>query len=85
MISFTDSNNSFADVPELDFVNNTNYQNIILNGFADFRDSQNEDFIIGQTSDAINKAKATSFSVDILGINRSTNPAIGAYQNIVFD
>ena len=84
MISFNDSSNSFAGVQELDFTN-PNYQNIILNGFADFRDTQNEDFIIGENSDAVNAAKTTSFTTDILGVDRTTNPDIGAYQNIKFD
>lgn len=85
MIQFNDTNDSFTDNVELDFANNTNYQNIILNGFSDFRNAQKEDFIIGQDSDAINKAKATSFSQDILGVDRTANPAIGAYQNITFE
>ncbi|MBU3010755.1 hypothetical protein KO506_05040 [Polaribacter vadi] len=85
MIQFNDVSGSYIGFYELDFENNTNYQNIILNGFSNFRDSQNEDFIIGQDSDAINKAKTTSFSFDILGVDRTTNPDIGAYQNITFD
>ncbi len=85
IISFLDSNESFAGIVELDFENNTNYQNNILNGFSDFRNTRDEDFIIGKTSDAINKAKSSIFSLDILGINRITNPDIGAYQHITFD
>ena len=85
MISFTDSNNSFAGNVEMDILNNSNYQDIIINGFADFRNSRNEDFIIGQDSDAINKAKVTLFNLDILGVDRTTSPAIGAYQSIIFD
>lgn len=85
MIQFNDVSDSYTDFAELDFTNNTNYQNIILNGFANFRDSQNEDFIIGQESDAINNAKVTAFTLDILGVDRSTNPDIGAYQNITFE
>ena len=85
MIQFNDTSNSFADVTELDFTNNTNYQNIIVNGFSNFRNSQNEDFIIGGNSDAINKALSTPFTLDILGINRATSPDIGAYQHITFD
>ena len=84
MIQFNDTGDSFTDNIELDFANNTNYQNIILNGYSHFRDSQKEDFIIGQDSDAINKAKTTSFSEDILGVNRTLNPDIGAYQHIIF-
>ncbi|WP_439132351.1 hypothetical protein [Polaribacter sp.] len=85
MIKFNDTDDSFADNVEMDFANNTNYSNIILNGISNFRDSQNEDFIIGQDSDAINKAKNTIFSFDILGIDRTTNPDIGAYQHIIFE
>ena len=45
----------------------------------------NQNFIIGEESDAINKAKASSFSTDILGVDRNTNPDIGAYQHIIFE
>lgn len=83
LISFNDSNNSFDGNAEMDF-NNPNYQNIILNGYADFRNNQNEDFIIGENSNAINNAITTPFTQDLLGVDRNTNPAIGAYQNIVF-
>lgn len=84
MIQFNDTNNSFNDNNELDFTNSF-YQNIILNGNSHFKDSQNEDFIIRQDSDAINKAKVTLFSTDILGIDRTISPDIGAYQHITFD
>ena len=84
MIQFNDTNNYYDDNTELDFTNSF-YQNIILNGNSNFRDSQNEDFIIGQDTDAINKAKTTFFSIDILGVDRTINPDIGAYQHITFD
>ncbi|WP_405606925.1 hypothetical protein [Polaribacter sp. Asnod1-A03] len=84
LIQFNDTNDSYAEVAEMDFTSDF-YQNIILNGNSDFRNSQNEDFIIGDNSDAINTAKATIFTTDILGINRSTNPDIGAYQHIIFE
>ncbi|MGK0447998.1 MAG: hypothetical protein ACJA2M_001778 [Polaribacter sp.] len=84
MIQFNDTSNSFVDNTELDFTNSY-YQNIILNGNTHFRDSQNSDFIIGQDSDAINKADTSTFNLDILGVDRTTNPDIGAYQHIIFD
>jgi hypothetical protein len=84
MIQFNDTSNSFDDNTELDFTNSY-YQNIILNGNTHFRDSQNSDFIIGQDSDAINKADTSLFNLDILGVDRTTNPDIGAYQHIIFD
>lgn len=84
LIQFNDFNNSFANNNELNFEDATHYQNIILNGNPNFRDTSKNDFIIGKESDAINKAKASSVSEDILGINRTTNPDIGAYQHIEF-
>ncbi|WP_296638054.1 hypothetical protein [Polaribacter sp.] len=84
LISFNDINNSFTGNLEMNFLN-TNYQNNIINGFSDFRNSRNEDFIIGEESAAIQKAIITPFALDILGVNRENTPAIGAYQNIIFD
>ena len=85
MIKFIDSNNSFDGVTEVDFVNNSNYSGIILNGNSNFRKAQESDFIIGEKSEAINNAAATSFNIDILGIDRTTTPDIGAYQHIIFE
>lgn len=83
MIQFIDSGNSYVGNKELDFTS-TFYKNIILNGNPNFRNTQKEDFIIGEKSDAIKKAKATLFSLDILGVDRTTSPDIGAYQHITF-
>ncbi|PQJ71982.1 choice-of-anchor Q domain-containing protein [Polaribacter butkevichii] len=84
MIKFNDTNDSFIDNEALDFTS-TSYQDIILNGNADFRNTQKNDFIIGEKSDAINKAKSTGITTDILGVDRTTNADIGAYQHIVFE
>jgi len=85
LIKFIDSNNSFDGVTEVDFINNSNYSGIILNGNSNFRKAQESDFIIGEKSEAINKAAETFFNIDILGIDRTTTPDIGAYQHIVFE
>lgn len=85
MIKFNDTNNLFEDVPEVDFENNTNYSDFILNGTSNFRNAQQSDFIIGEKSAAINKAITTTFTTDILGIDRTTEPAIGAYQHVIFE
>ena len=84
MIKFNDTNNSFNGVAEVDFANNSNYSNIILNGSPNFRDIQKSDFIIGEKSDAINNAITSPFTLDILEVDRTTNPDIGAYQHIIF-
>ena len=85
IIKFNDNNNSYEGVAEIDFENNTNYSRIILNGNPDFRDTQKSDFIIGEKSDAINNAITSVFTTDLLGVNRTTNPDIGAYQHITFE
>ncbi|MGY0407318.1 MAG: hypothetical protein ACWIPJ_03040 [Polaribacter sp.] len=84
LIKFEDTSKSFVGVPELDFTN-PNYKNIILNGNPDFRNPQNNDFSIGENSDAISKAIKTPFFLDILGVERIINPDIGAYQHIKFE
>jgi hypothetical protein len=84
IIKFNDSNNSFEGVAEVDFVNNMNYKSIILNGNSNFRNTQNNDFVIGIESDAINKAFTTPFTTDLLGVDRTTDPDVGAYQHITF-
>ena len=85
IIKFNDNNNSYEGVAEIDFENNTNYSRIILNGNPDFRDTQKSDFIIGEKSDAINNAIISVFTTDLIGVHRTTNPDIGAYQHITFE
>jgi hypothetical protein len=85
LIKFKDANDSYSGVAEVDFENNTNYSSILLNAATNFRNSQKNDFIIGTESDAINKAITTPFALDILGVDRTTNPDIGAYQHITFE
>jgi hypothetical protein len=85
LIKFNDSNNSYTGIAEVDFSNNSNYNSIILNGSLNFRDTQKSDFIIGAESEAINKAISTPFPIDLLGIDRTTNPDIGGYQHITFE
>lgn len=87
MIQFNDFNGSFDDVSEMDFTNPTFYQNIIINGNANFRNTAFNDFIIGTGSDAINKGSQSAAALipfDILGVDRTTNPDLGAYQHIDF-
>ena len=84
MIQFNDFNDSFASNTELNFDDATHYKNIILNGEPNFKNTTINHFIIGENSEAIKKAKASAVSEDILGIDRTTNPDIGAYQHITF-
>ena len=87
MIKFDDVNNTYAGIAELDFNDMNLYQSIVLNGFTNFRDPTNNDFIIGQDSDAINIADpgiSSSFPLDILGVMRTMNPDTGAYPHLAF-
>lgn len=84
LIKFNDLNNSFTDNTELNFNDTEHYQNNILNGEPNFKDVAKNEFIIGKNSDAINKAKSSAVSQDILGISRSSTPDIGAYQHVDF-
>ncbi|MAD96655.1 MAG: hypothetical protein CMB99_04935 [Flavobacteriaceae bacterium] len=84
MIQFNDITDAFANNQELDF-NNPNYQSIVLNGIPDFKSTINQEFIIGQNSDAINKAAPSAVILDLLGKDRSSAPDIGAYQHIIFN
>ena len=84
MLTFNDTNGAFVNNAELDFTN-PNYQNNIINGVLHFRNPQENDFMIGQDSDAIDKASSTLYNLDLLGVDRSINPDIGAYQHIIFE
>lgn len=84
LIQFDDVNNSYENNAELDF-SNANYSSIILNGNPNFKDTSMSEFIIGQESEAINKAMPNSITEDILGVSRMPNPDIGAYQHIIFE
>lgn len=84
MIQFNDVSNAFANNAELDF-SNPNYRNTILNGNPDFKNTLNQDFRIGQSSDGINKAGSSSILFDLIGTDRSNAPDIGAYQHIIFN
>ena len=84
MIQFNDINNSYKDIPQLDFTNPF-YKNIILNGNSHFKNPQKNNYIIGEKSDAIDKAAASSYPEDLLGVDRTSNPDIGAYQHVIFE
>ena len=88
LLKFEDSNGNSLGNPLFDFEDNTQYQYNIFNGDSDFKDIDTNQYIIGDASDANNKAdmnKALQIPFDILGVSRILNPDIGAYQHIIFD
>ena len=87
MIKFTDVNNLLEGIPEVDFNNTSLYDNILLNGVSHFRNASDNDYIIGQESQAINFGNsigANLVPLDILGVSRTISPDTGAYQHIDF-
>ena len=88
LLKFNDYNNNYAGILEYDFTNTTNYIDNIINGKSHFKNTQNNELIIGETSDAIGKANTQGTQLvpnDILGILRSSPADIGAYQHITFE
>ena len=88
LLKFDTTNAELLNNPLFDFSDTNLYQNIILNGNPYFRNLFENDLIIGQDSDANNKASlsgATIVPFDILGVNRTLLPDIGAYQHIDFE
>lgn len=87
MIQFNDIDNAFANNTELDFNDTTHYSNTILNGTLHFKDPFTNQFNIGQNNEGINKSLNSAsqlIPLDILGVNRTTSPDIGAYQHVTF-
>ena len=87
LVRFSDTSSTFSG-PNYDFDDVTKYENIIFNQEPDFRDSSTNDFIIGDDSAANNQGNTTFsnlFPADILGVDRTTSPDIGAYQHITFE
>ena len=88
LLKFNDFNNSYEGIPEYDFEDTNHYSEIILNGEADFKSTYNNEFIIGEASDGIEKANldgSAKVPTDILGVTRTSPADIGAYQHIIFE
>ena len=88
LIKFDDFSSRFSDNPLYDFTNTSLFENILLNEDPHFKNTQNQEFIIGEMSAGNSQGKtATAIQVplDILGVDRTNFPDIGAYQNIVFE
>ncbi len=88
LLKFDDFNDDFIDDPLYNFEDLSIYQNNIINGEPDFKDVFHNEYIIGAESSGNEKADvntALQIPFDILGINRTTTPDIGAYQHIIFE
>ena len=73
--------------PNYQFTNEAKYENIRFNQAPEFRNILTNRFEISTTSPAINEGNTTIASqtpFDILNIDRTTSPDLGAYQNSMF-
>ena len=87
LIKFDDSNGNYS-APEYDFENMELYENIIFNEEPNFLDTETNKMIIGEESAAINQGNSTfadQVPTDILNINRTAAPDLGAYQHTIFE
>ncbi|MDT0557578.1 hypothetical protein RM697_02885 [Ichthyenterobacterium sp. W332] len=81
-------NNNNITGENYDFNNTDLYLDNFFNDDPDFRDPFANDLIIGEDSGANNNGNisfASLVMLDILGVDRTVNPDIGAYQSIVFE
>ena len=72
----------------IDFTDSLHFTNIILNQDPDFLDEFNNMLIIGNASAANGQGNASFASqvpLDILNVNRTASPDLGAYQHITFE
>ena len=86
LLRFQDNNNFFSS-SNYDFDDATHYENMIFNEDPDFRDASENDLLIGDNSAANGQGNATFSSQvpnDILGVNRTASPDLGAYQHVTF-
>lgn len=86
LIRFEDNNNNFSG-ENYNFDNSSLYDNNIFNEEPNFKDPSLNQLIIGDDSFAINKGNpvySNQVPSDILNIDRTTSPDLGAYQHITF-
>ena len=87
LIRFEDNNNNFTG-DNYNLENISLYENNIFNEDPNFKDTELNQLIIGNESAAINKGNAIFSSqvpTDILNMNRTASPDLGAYQHIIFE
>ncbi|RAJ17151.1 hypothetical protein [Olleya aquimaris] len=87
LLRFEDGSN-FFNSDNYNFEDTTHYENMIFNQDPNFRNAFENDLIIGDDSAANGQGNSTfanQVPTDILGINRTASPDLGAYQHITFE
>jgi len=83
LLKFIDTGGQFANDPLYNFSNTNFYEEVYLNTDADFFDPLRNVFKIGEISSALGKADldtALLVPYDLLGRDRTIDPALGSYQ-----
>ncbi|MCL6294831.1 hypothetical protein [Jejuia spongiicola] len=87
LIRFEDNNNNFTG-DNYNLENTSLYENNIFNEEPNFKGTDLNELIIGDESAALNKGNSifsNQVPTDILNINRTVSPDLGAYQHIIFE
>lgn len=86
LIRFEDNNNNFSGA-NYNFNDTTHFEGNLFNQLPYFKDASLNQLIIGDNSAANNQGNATFTSqvpFDILNVNRTASPDLGAYQHTTF-
>ncbi|GAA3611626.1 hypothetical protein GCM10022396_30760 [Flavivirga amylovorans] len=86
LIRFENRNNGLTG-PNYDLTDTNHYEGTIFNENPNFLDTSLNKLMIGEESAAINQGLpvfATQVPLDILNVNRTASPDLGAYQHITF-
>ncbi len=85
LIKFQDNGDQYTNNPLYNFEDKNLYTAILLNMDPDFIDAPNNDFRIGEISAALGNAEPNTALLiprDILGVDRTSSPDIGAYEMV---
>lgn len=88
LLRFNDTSNQFMDNPLYNFDDTSRYRNSILNQDPDFMQPIDNQFLLGEMSAALHAAEPNivpPLPLDILGIDRTTSPDIGAYEAKIYN
>ncbi|WP_421809554.1 choice-of-anchor Q domain-containing protein [Flagellimonas sp.] len=83
LLQFNDNNDQFGENPLYNFGNTDLYRNIVLNQEPNFFNPSKNQLTIHDNSAAIDKGDpdaSLSVPADILGMDRTQNPDLGAYE-----
>ncbi|HZH70725.1 MAG TPA: hypothetical protein VFD80_09760 [Flavobacteriaceae bacterium] len=87
LLRFNDPQGDYVNNPLYDFTDTTIFSENVFNQNPDFLNPPNNQLLIGADSGADNIANqniANDVPLDILGVDRTSNPDAGAYQSVVF-